>query len=1190
MIFLNMPIVIVGAFLLLTLVVGIYFSRKETTFRAYAVGNKSFSTATLVATVLATYYSAGGLMRNVKCIYQFGLFWIIRNLFVNSFSRWLFSRLMLRMGPFMQSLSNAEMIGNVYGTYPRVITALVGICSSICFITIQIVVMSEAISICATLDSFNTQMVTIFATLVLIFYSMFGGVRSVTYTDILQFFTFSIIIPFLAWCIFQKTGKSVVEVVSFLKNEEKFQFRSLLNLDTKSLSMWSMMLCIMVPDMGQPDIMQRVYMSSGPIQAKRVFSYVSFLGFVITIFILLIGLFVFVGSGAVLPVEGVWNYIMNNTSPIFRGVICICFLAMAMSTADSCLNACSVIVSHDILNVFQNRKKFSDITRFKIARWTTLVVGLSSMSLAFYSKDLLDLLMLSFSFSLPVIAAPALLCVFGFKGTSRTALIGMGVGALSILVWNKWIKSTTGIDGSFLAMLANGLAMMAAHYLLKQPEGAGWVKPDNTFQQIQQEKTRRSIERKESIKNIWKNKKVALAKLVPSHTTMVCMGVYFFMVSLLAYFIVPSFTNHCYWLICHLSGSACCLGYPFLADISKKIRSIPRWFIGLVWLMVLGFYLPFQVFLKWWYPLNPSFSLALYLAHLSIILWLLPLYIGIGVVAVTSLVAIYSIYIGLSYPVLCSLFPIFLVALFIFSIVICLKVKVDNLTRQNIYLKDQAKIRESQKLKKTLYEAALVPSTASANPSKQYGSILSQVVRKVEESISFLDNRTPIYKEDLQSIMNKFYDWVHYFNKSAKAKDHALLQPTKISLDKLIRKVEIALYQEIDNPPKILVEKIRPPNGALHTHIVCDINQVVYSLIKAIIWISKIKESHAPIIKIQLHPTVLQFKQADPIDDSGPLLMDFKAIALLFSWSSDTDGSVPKVKPCYNEINCINGQKDIPLSIDLAQDTIASIVRAHYGYVEVSTDKRHPTILTVLPSDITEIRDKMTTRLPIDALTVETPVTPKEQADSMMELMRFYDYVCKSSCEEDPIDIKIISGIFLLLREHFGVKRHSSGQLLYVRTVGIAKLVVEWAFHSPKVIYASLLYGLVCRTCLPLSYVKEHYNLGVYAFVLNVVNINKRENLDHPSLIYVQNRLKKALKEDHVQLSVLFIELAERLYDLRHADGYIHLTEVKHMAQETLTIDVKIAYKYLGTEIAQALEEAAKQALEICNLKRRTKR
>ncbi|WP_243518446.1 MULTISPECIES: hypothetical protein [unclassified Candidatus Cardinium] len=117
MVCLNMPLYIVAAFLVLTLVVGVYFSRKKTTFREYAVGNKQFATATLVATVLATLYSGGGLVFNVQQVHNLGIYWIILNVVVNSFSIWLFSQLMLRMGPFMHNLSLAETLWYIFKNY-----------------------------------------------------------------------------------------------------------------------------------------------------------------------------------------------------------------------------------------------------------------------------------------------------------------------------------------------------------------------------------------------------------------------------------------------------------------------------------------------------------------------------------------------------------------------------------------------------------------------------------------------------------------------------------------------------------------------------------------------------------------------------------------------------------------------------------------------------------------------------------------------------------------------------------------------------------------------------------------------------------------------------------------------------------------------------------------------------------------
>ncbi|MGI2257183.1 sodium:solute symporter family transporter [Candidatus Cardinium hertigii] len=1183
MIFLNMPIVIVGAFLFLTLVVGIYFSRKKTTFREYAVGNKQFSTSTLVATVLATAFGGGGLIRTVECVYDLGLYWVFFIL-LGVVDFWIMSKLVLRMGPFMQHLSMAETIGSIYGKYPRIMAALIGICNSICTITMQIIVISSSISICLT--SIDPNVITIFSTLLLIFYSMFGGVRAVTYTDVLQFLTFSIIIPLLAWFMFVNIYNPVSEIVTILQSHTKFHFSKLFCFNTRLMDMLLLILSCMVPYIG-PGIIQRVYMSSGPMQAQKVFAYTTFFSFIIRSFIILIGVFVFVSTSD-LAKESVWGHIITHISPIFKAFLSISLLAMAMSTADSYLNACSIMVSHDIVKgIVSNEKEIPDLCKIKVARLTTLVVGLLAMLIALKSRDLLQLMLWSLYSIVPILSAPFILAIFGFRGTSCTAFIGMTTGILSILTWNKWVKSTTDIDGAFIAMLANGLAMMTAHYLLKQPDGTGWVKPDNTFKQIQQENFRKKEERKEAIRRGWENKKMAMAKLKPSHTTMVCVGLYTTITTLLTYF-MERIMDHNLWLVFQLLVSSCFIGYPFLYDLLKKIKDIPNWSIGLSWVVWLTFFLPTNILWYWWKIRNPILTTSLCLTHFSVILWVLPLYIGISIVTVTSLVSMYFIYIQLPYPVLCSLLPLFLAGIFLFILIICFKIKVCNLTTQNIYLKDQIDNISLKQFKSSLYEAALVPFNHTISP-KKYGSILNQVVRKVEESISFLDNHTALYKEDIQSIINKLYDWVAYFNKREKSKDHALLQPDTITLDKLIRKVEVALSQEMSDPPKLLVEKIRSPNKEPCSEIVCDVNQLTYSLVKAILRIGKSEGPNVPIISIELHPTSLQFKQADSIEHSFPVLMDFQAVALIISQSTTSNEYLPKVKSCYNEIDFVDPkvEKDKSPSIDIHQETISSMVRAHYGYLEASFDKKVPTMLMVLPNDVTDIMNKMTAGFPIDALTVESPVTPKEEADSMMELMNFHDYVSKLSCEVDPIDIKTVAGILLLLRKHFRFKRHASGQLFYVHAVGIAKLVTDWVFHSPKVVYAALLYGLVRRTCLPLSYIKEHYNLGVYAFVSNVVGIDKRENLDHPSLLYVQNRLEKAIKEEHVQLSVLFIKLAERLYDLRHAAGYIHLSEVKHMAQETLTIDVQIAHTYLGSEIAQELEKAAKQALEVCKIKKK---
>ncbi|WP_243575173.1 sodium:solute symporter family transporter [Candidatus Cardinium sp. cByotN1] len=1168
----NIPFVMVVIFLLLTLASGMYYSyhNKSTTLRTYAIGDKAFSTPTLIATVLATTYGGGTLIRAIEQVYNSGLYWIIL-MILSGLNLWIVSLVAIRMGPFMKHLSLPETIGSIYGQYARMITAISAICSATAVIAIQIKAISMTMS---SIVTYNPHIIAVLATLILIFYSTLGGIRSVTCTDVLQFITFTIIIPLLAWFMFLKTEKSILDIINFIQNQEKFNLNNLLHANTKLVSLLLLSLSYLIGYTKEPTIIQRIYMASGPTQAYKVFKLSTICHYLVKIFIILISLFVFVKDPN-LPLNKVWNYIPTHVPPVLNGCIAISLLAMTMSTADSHLNNCAVIASYDIIQKI-TPKKLYPINHLKIAKWSTLIIGLLAMMLTFYSNNLLTLLKFSLDFSIPITVAPFLLAVFGFRGSPRTALIGMATGAITILVWNKWV---TGIDGSFVAMLANGLAMLAAHYLLKQPESTGWVGPDTDFKQMQQEKARKSAERKQAIKNRWINRKATLGEIKPSYNILVCIGFYLAITSLVAHFIAP-IDNNSFSLVVQLFVAAFFIGYPFIHAISKTIRGIPT---GLGWLIGLVVYFPLNLFWHWSHSVDPIFTLSLSFTHFALILLTLPLYLAIPIITVTLLLTIYPISICLSHRLLCSLLPLLIVGLLLLAIIIYLKIQQGNLTRQNLYLKNQQQIRSSQQLKSSLYDAALVPSN-QGSVRKGYGFILNQVVRKVEESISFLHEDIPLFKEDFQSIINKFYDWVTYFNRREKAKQHALLQPNKITLDKLMREVAIALSQEMSDPPKLLVETIKTPDKQPCTYIVCDINQVVYSLVKAVLRVGRLEGPNALIVRIQLYATALRFKQADAIDNSCPSFVYFQSIAMVISQSDTPSEFIPKVKPCYDELHDMDPKisKNAAPSIDLEQDTIASMVHAHYGYFKISRYEKQPTMLLVLPRDVTDIRDKMTVKLPIDCLTSDDPVNPQEQADSMMALMKFHDHVCKYLSKEAPIDIKTISGLLLLLRQHFRFKRHASGQLFYVRAVAIAQIVVDWVFHSPKVIYASLLYELVRHTCLPLSYIKEHYNLGVYAFVSNLVKIDKRQELDDPSLLCVQNRLEQALKEDHIQLSVLFIKLAERLYDLRHAAGYIYLTEVQHMAQETFTIDVQIANKYLGPEIETALEVAAQEALNLC--------
>ncbi|MDD9139982.1 MAG: sodium:solute symporter family protein, partial [Candidatus Cardinium sp.] len=801
----NLPLVMVMAFLLITLVVGLYYSRKVTTLREYAIGNKQFPTATLVATMLATSFGGAGLLRNVESTHAKGLFWIL----VINFSPigfWLLAPLMLRMGPFMQHLSLAESIGNIYGNLPRLVAALVSIIRNAIVVAMQIIAITKAIEICINLSATNNTKliqnnITVITTCILIMYSMFGGIRSVTFTDVLQFITFTAIIPLIAWFIFRTNNQSMAEVASILYKEPKFQLNSCLHI-SKLLALLGLFLTSIVLYI-EPTTVQRIYMASSPIQARKLLIYSGIFTFIIDGFIVLIALFLFV-KAPTLPMNQIWPYIFENIPTILKGFIAISLLAMAMSTADSMLNVCSVMVSHDIIGNVKT-VKITDKYKLTLARLTTLIVGIGAMLLAFWKKDLLSLLMFALDFSVPIVTAPFLLAVYGFRSSSRTALIGMATGVVAILAWKQWIESITGIDGAFPSMLANGLAMLLAHYLLPQPAGSGWVAPDKIYQQRQQEKARIKRRNKQERKNFFLKKK--LAKFKPSRAGLLLTGIYLIVIGATSF-------GHCY----DDSGQSIysydllllsCIGLFYMGYAVYGYPIIPDWVVGSCWFFSLLIALPLHMLISCCLVQDFLLSFILFFTHGAVLLWALPLYWslrGLFVTAVAVLV-MYCFKTTILWPAPMVLFSLLVAGVCFLTLVVYLKQQNSIQQECADYLRKQQAYKEAYALKKLAYSEEL-PTASPQNALAQEGTILEKAIQHVTQSIAFVNSTTPFLKEDFQSIIDKFAEWAYYFRSRAKRQDQLLLQPKVIPLEALIDAGEVAYQKEKGYLPGLWVEEV----------------------------------------------------------------------------------------------------------------------------------------------------------------------------------------------------------------------------------------------------------------------------------------------------------------------------------------------------------------------------------------------
>ncbi|TSJ81370.1 MAG: hypothetical protein NMK33_02630 [Candidatus Cardinium sp.] len=472
---LYIPLLMVVTFLLLEWLFISYFSITPTTFRDYVVSTKRHDTPLLVYIILFTFLESGLIVRTIQQVHNLGLPWIIFEFLSSCMPFWIISCLALRMAPFMDNLSMSETIGSMYGRYPMLIISLSNICCSIVVIAIQMNIISLAISIC--LDWVHPNIITFLTILLLASYTVVGRMRVFSLTNIAQLAAFLITPLILSCWISMRIDQSLLELFRRLfTSQEKIHFSSLCHSDFNPPAILSLFLANLVSCI-QPLIIQKVYMSSDHFQARTVFFYTGIFGVIIKFFILLFGVIV-LAAAPQLPLTEIWSYILTDMPPALKGFVAISLLAVAISVADIYLNTASVMFSHDIIEGLMGQKGILYRYQIRLAKLTALLMGLVAILLSSYCDDLMELCKLYFDCFIPVATAPFILAVLGFRGTSRTILIGMVTGILAIWSWNKWIEPITTINGAFPSMVANCLAIVAAHYLCARPKKQVKVDPE----------------------------------------------------------------------------------------------------------------------------------------------------------------------------------------------------------------------------------------------------------------------------------------------------------------------------------------------------------------------------------------------------------------------------------------------------------------------------------------------------------------------------------------------------------------------------------------------------------------------------------------------------------------------------------------------------------------------------------------
>ena len=465
----NSDIIVFFAFLIVNLIIGLYHGRKVKTIEDYALGGRNFSTGALVSTIIATWIGGDYLFITLAEVYKTGLHYTIGCLgmvvclLLNAYV------FVPKMQEFLGSISVAESMGKLYGEKVRIISAISGTIASAGFIAVQFKVFG---AILTHYVGFSGNYPIFIAASIVVTYSAFGGIRSVAFTDVIQFFTFGVLIPVLGFVIWNETTINLSLSDSAI--HPLFNYKEFLGFSNPNF--WSLVLLFLLfslPDLN-PTMFQRVAIGRTIPQVKKAFIISSF----ILLFILL-GMawiaFLLHRINPNLQPETLVQYIIDQYSPQggLKSFILIGVVAMCMSTADSNINSSSVLLTHDFCHPLGIKFK----NELFLSKIIAVILGLVSIYLALLDFDLLPLVFMTQSFYIPIIDVPLILAILGFRSTTKSVLIGMGAGLIGVIVWRIFFMDITGVDSILPGMVINLIFFMGSHYLLKQ-EG-GWVKTNS---------------------------------------------------------------------------------------------------------------------------------------------------------------------------------------------------------------------------------------------------------------------------------------------------------------------------------------------------------------------------------------------------------------------------------------------------------------------------------------------------------------------------------------------------------------------------------------------------------------------------------------------------------------------------------------------------------------------------------------
>jgi SSS family transporter len=424
----------IGLYLLLNIGIGVWASRRVTTTRDFVVAGSRLPLVLAASATFATWFGSETIMGAPTEFIEHGVLGIIEDPFGAALCLFLVGALFARRFYEMNLITLCDFYKARFGRSAELLSAILMIPSYFGWIAAQLLAMGIVLQVVL---GWSLLACILFSSVVVVIYTILGGMWSISITDFLQTITIIVGLVILAVIMFNQVGGIEPLTANLPDGFFRFYPETSFKSYVEYVAAW---ITIGLGSIPQQDVFQRVMAAKSAKVAVRASLLSSFMYLTIALIPLFIGLCGHIlypdlggDSQMIIP-----TMVMLHTGLPIQILFFGALVSAILSSTSSAVMASAAVLGENVIKFF--RPTLSDWQLLRIIRVSIVLITGIGIIMAVGAQSIFELVAASSAFSLVSLFVPMVAGFYWKRANTPGCLLSMGVG---ITTWFLCIEIDT---------------------------------------------------------------------------------------------------------------------------------------------------------------------------------------------------------------------------------------------------------------------------------------------------------------------------------------------------------------------------------------------------------------------------------------------------------------------------------------------------------------------------------------------------------------------------------------------------------------------------------------------------------------------------------------------------------------------------------------------------------------------------